>query len=58
MNVYSLFNISVLKRWDSMLSGLFLLKKPVHVGIYINSEDYGISHTYYPYTPILIRHTS
>ena len=33
-----------------MLSGL----KSVHMGIHVNSEDYGISHTCYPYTPILI----
>jgi len=24
------------------------------MGIHVNSEDYGISHTCYPYTPILI----
>jgi len=45
----------VLKLWDSMLSGLFFFKKSVHVGIHVKSEDYGISHTCYPYTPILIR---
>ena len=44
----------VLKRWNSMLSGLFFHLKSVHVGIHVNSEDYGISHTCYPYTPILI----
>ena len=37
-----------------MLSGLFLIKKSFHVGIHVNSEDYGISHICYPYTPILI----
>ena len=37
-----------------MLSGLIFLQKSVQVGIHINSENYGIYHTCYPYTPILI----
>ena len=37
------------------LASYFVFKKSVHVGIYVKGEDYGISHTCYPYTPILIR---
>ena len=36
------------------LASYFVFKKSVHVGIYVKGEDYGISHTCYPYTPILI----
>jgi len=37
------------------LQVIFFFKKSVHVGIHVKSEDYGISHTCYPYNPILIR---
>ena len=36
------------------LEGYFFFKKSVHVGIQVNSKDYGLSHTCYPYTSILI----
>jgi len=41
-----------------MLSGLFLIKKSFHVGIHVNSEDYGISHICYPYIDDQIKLTN